>query len=108
MALVKGHENIVELLLDQDADVNLTGGRYDCALQAASAKGHENIVQLLLDKDADVNLTGGRYGCALQAASACGHENIAQLLLDKDAASISQAEDMVALFKRHHFKVMRI
>ena len=68
MASACGHDNIVQLLLAEDADVNLTGGYYGCALQAASANGHDNIVQLLLAKGADVNLTGGEYGCALQAA----------------------------------------
>lgn len=42
----------MQLLLDKCANVNLTGGEYGCALQAASDSGHENIVQLLLAKGA--------------------------------------------------------
>ena len=80
----EGYDSIVQLLLAKDADVNLTGGEYGCALYVASANGHDNIVQLLLGKDADVNLTGGKYGCALQGE---GHENIVQLLSAKDVVS---------------------
>ena len=58
----KGHVNIVQFLLAKGADVNLIGGEYGCALQAASAKGHDSIVQLLLAKGAYVNLTAGKYG----------------------------------------------
>ena len=101
VALSKRHQpqvmrivNRVQLLLANGADVNLTGGCYGCAIQAASAKGHENIVKLLLAKDADVNLTGGYYGCALQAASAEDHENIEQLLLAKGADSHQEAQNL--------------
>lgn len=40
--------------------VNLQGGLFGNALQAASLEGHQNIVQMLLAK-------GGKYGYALQA-----------------------------------------
>lgn len=48
--------------------IDVQGGNYGNALQAASAGGHKGIVQLLLDKDADVNTQGDQYGNALQAA----------------------------------------
>ena len=95
----KGHERIVQLLLDAGAEVNAQGWRcgrvvreYGNALLAASYKGHERIVQLLLDAGAEVNAQGWRcgeperlYGNALQAASDEGHERIVQLLLDAGA-----------------------
>jgi ankyrin repeat protein len=82
---LRGYRGIVQLLLNKGADVNLQGGNYDTALQAASAKGHYEIVQLLLNKGAEVNLQGGYYDTALQAASAKGHYEIVQLLLNKGA-----------------------
>jgi ankyrin repeat domain-containing protein 50 len=84
-AVFKGHSQIVQLLLDEGADINTQGGTYGNALQAASLRGHEQVVQLFLDKGADVNAQGGYHGNALQAASRGGHEKVVQLLLDKDA-----------------------
>ncbi|KAL3422946.1 Ankyrin repeat domain-containing protein 50-like protein 3 [Phlyctema vagabunda] len=80
-----GHQKIVGLLLDHQADINIQGGEYGTALQAASAEGHKDIVQLLLDHQADINIQGGEYGTALQAASARGYKDIVQLLLDHQA-----------------------
>jgi hypothetical protein len=71
--------------LDKSADINVQGGRYGNALQAASYEGHEKIIQLLLNENASVNAQGGHFGSALQASSSRGHEKIVQLLLDKDA-----------------------
>ncbi|GAW02077.1 hypothetical protein LENED_003707 [Lentinula edodes] len=81
-----GHESIVKLLLEHNADVNAQGGRYyENALQTASYCGHVPIVKLLLEHNADVNAQGGQYGNALQAASYMGHEDITQLLLQNGA-----------------------
>ena len=84
-ASYKGHNKIVQILLDKGADVNAQGGLYGNALQAASKNGHEAIVQILLDRGADVNIRGGAYGNALYAASNNGHEAIVQILLDRGA-----------------------
>jgi hypothetical protein len=71
---------VVGSLLGGGADVNVQGGVYGNALQAASGGGHREIVQLLLDKGADVNAQGGVYSNALQAALVRGHREIVQLL----------------------------
>jgi len=90
-ASAEGHADIVQLLLESGADVNLESKSrfgYPIALVAASAKGHVNIVQLLLESGADVNLKIeelSRYGSAFVAASAEGHANIVQLLLESGA-----------------------
>ena len=38
---------LVELLLDKGADVNVQGGGYGNAQQAASVGGHEKVVELV-------------------------------------------------------------
>ncbi|RPB21866.1 hypothetical protein L211DRAFT_789750, partial [Terfezia boudieri ATCC MYA-4762] len=57
-----GNLEIVTFLLDQGADVNVTGGRYGSALCAAVIDGNLEIATLLLDQGADVNVTGGDFG----------------------------------------------
>src|SRR5256885_12669612 len=44
-ASYRGHEKVVELLLDAGADVNAQGGNFGTALQAASSKNHEKVVE---------------------------------------------------------------
>ncbi|KAF2629421.1 hypothetical protein BU25DRAFT_389615 [Macroventuria anomochaeta] len=116
-AAENGQYEVVQLLLDNNADVNVQGGRYGNALQAASAGGHEQIVKMLLDKganmlldnDADVNAQGGEYGNALQAASLEGHKEIVKVLLKKGADnSVLKRfdENTTASLKRHEIKML--
>ncbi|EXA53641.1 hypothetical protein FOVG_01379 [Fusarium oxysporum f. sp. pisi HDV247] len=65
-------------LMAEGADIDVQGGRYGTALQAASSEGHPEIVQLLLDKGADVNAQGGECDNALQAASSKGNLEVMQ------------------------------
>ncbi|RPB27787.1 ankyrin, partial [Terfezia boudieri ATCC MYA-4762] len=76
---------IVTLLLDQGADVNITGGDYGTALGAAAHSGNLDIVTFLLNRGADINLTGGKYGTALGTAAYRGWPMIAKFLLDQGA-----------------------
>ncbi|KAJ7875974.1 ankyrin repeat-containing domain protein [Mycena leptocephala] len=85
------------LLIEHGANVNVQGGDFGNALQAASYNGHINLVQLLIEQgatlmhrlliehSANVNAQGGHFGNALQAASLHGHINIVQLLIEQGA-----------------------
>ncbi|KAJ6579081.1 ankyrin repeat domain-containing protein [Mycena vulgaris] len=81
-ASYNGHSQMVQLLIDNGADVNAQGGYFKNALQAASLNGHELVVKLLIDKGANVNAQGGYFGNAMQAASWNGNESMVQLLID--------------------------
>ncbi|KAF7965758.1 hypothetical protein HWV62_41994, partial [Athelia sp. TMB] len=81
----EGHLEIARLLLEKEVNVNVMGGTYGTALQAACARGHLELATLLLDKGANVDVVGGEYGTALQAACAGDHLELATLLLDKGA-----------------------
>jgi ankyrin repeat protein len=78
-------KEIVQLLLDDGANVDADGGYNGTALQGASIRGRKKIVQLLLDNGANVDADGGYNGTALQGASIRGRKKIVQLLLDKRA-----------------------
>lgn len=84
-ASIRGHEKVVQMLLDRGADINAQGGTYSNALQAASYRGHKKVVQMLLDRGADINAQDGFSDNALVAASYRGHEEIVQILLDRGA-----------------------
>jgi ankyrin repeat protein len=78
-------EKVVEILLENGADVNAQGGYYGNALQAASHIGNEKVVKMLLQYGANVNVQGGYYGNALQAASYLGNEKVVKMLLQYGA-----------------------
>ncbi|KAK0940939.1 hypothetical protein LTR29_007497 [Friedmanniomyces endolithicus] len=80
-----GAKKVVQLLLEQGANVNAQGGKHGNALQAASGNGHGKVVQLLLATGADVNAQGGFCGNALQAACFCSVSEVVQLLLNSGA-----------------------
>ena len=57
-----------KLLLESGADVNLRGGEYETALQAACVDAEDAILDLLLSRpEMDTNIVGGKYGSALNA-----------------------------------------
>ena len=59
---------IVELLLNAGADVNIHGGLFGSALQAAAMSGKAKAVRLLLEHSALPNYARGTYGTALEIA----------------------------------------
>jgi ankyrin repeat protein len=80
-----GHENIVQLLLEYGAHINMESGLFGSALQGASYGVHEQIAELLLNANADVNAQSGYYGSALQVAAYNGRVQIVKLLLSRGA-----------------------
>jgi ankyrin repeat protein len=52
VACALGKEEMVRLLLDYGADVNVRRGEHGNALNAAKAKGHDRTVQLLFSHGA--------------------------------------------------------
>ncbi|KAF8343241.1 ankyrin repeat-containing domain protein [Amanita rubescens] len=101
-------EDIVRLLLEKGANVNIIGGyRWGTALQTGSFHGKKDSVQLLLEWGAYVNMLAG--SSALIAASSGGHKPIVELLLKWGAdvnlhCGLGDANDsalMIASFKGH-------
>ena len=79
-------KGVVQVLLDNGADINAQGGVFGSALQAASTTSeHTDVICLLIDSGADVNMQGGEYGSALVAACSTGSETAVKVLLDRNA-----------------------
>ncbi|KAK7440465.1 hypothetical protein VKT23_017105 [Stygiomarasmius scandens] len=79
-----GEENIIKLLIEKGADVNVEGG-YRTALQAAAYHGQLGTVKLLIAKGADVNAEAGAYGTALEIAAHAGCLDMVRFLLESGA-----------------------
>jgi len=90
-AAYQGMIEIISILLDRGADVNITCGEYGSALGAAAASGERDTVSLPLNRGANVNFMDGKYGTALITAAYHGHQDIVSLLIawgaDVNAAS---------------------
>ncbi|KFY25596.1 hypothetical protein V493_04574 [Pseudogymnoascus sp. VKM F-4281 (FW-2241)] len=74
---------LLEGLLIRGANVNIQGGYYGQALQAASVNQNWQCFKLLLDHGADVHAQGGDFGNALQASAFAGCEYMVKALLEK-------------------------
>ena len=79
-AAADGYENIVRLLIDNNADVNAKDKGGYTALMMAAAAGCENIVRLLIDNHADVNARNKCGYTALMDAREDGYYGIVRLL----------------------------
>jgi len=52
MASQNGHENIVEMLLNHDADVNIRNNNGATVLEAAKYGKNQNIIEMLIEAGA--------------------------------------------------------
>ena len=96
LASYKGHQEVVEELLNRGAKVNQQCLSGHTPLHLASYKGHQEVTKTLLEKGAKVNKTtfymstdmsihiGNRF-TPLHFAAASGNSEVAQLLLDNGA-----------------------
>lgn len=84
-AAEKGHADIVSLLLEYGADVNLACP--ETALCSAAGRGHAEVVDLLLKAKADPNLQSGAWDTTPLMRAACrpGSEAIIARLLEAGA-----------------------
>jgi len=79
-AILKGRIAVVQSLLNQGVNVNVTTISGKTPLMAASYKGYSDIIQMLLDNNADVNAKDGRGDTAVKIATRGGYTRIAELL----------------------------
>ena len=80
-AAEKGHDKIVQLLIDAGVDVSCTTVDGWSALHFAARKGHDKVVQLLIGADIDVSCTTLERQSGLHCAAAQGHLVVYEQLL---------------------------
>ena len=76
-AAAGGENALVELLLDQGADIHAA---CDCALRRANGNGHTGTVALLLDRGADIHAVND---LALRSAVKIGYPETVALLIGR-------------------------
>ncbi|XP_041378826.1 ankyrin repeat domain-containing protein 1-like, partial [Gigantopelta aegis] len=80
-----GYYDIVQLLLNSNADPNIFDEHQQTSLHLASNGGYYDIVQLLLNSKADPNICDRNQQTSLHLASNEGYCDIVQLLLNSKA-----------------------
>ena len=84
IACQKGHLELVRLLVEKGAGVDIEGCNMFTPLYMACQKGHLEIVQVLLEMGADINKSNGGW-TSLIIACVRGHLDVVRLLLEKGA-----------------------
>ncbi len=79
-ASLKGHAEIVQLLLDNGAEINAQSNDGITALIVATLNGEKEVIQVLLKNGVDVTIPTNADTTALEVASIKGHTEIAQIL----------------------------
>ena len=93
LASMRGHTEVVKLLLDRGASVDEKGEDGDTALMRASYGGHTEVVKLLLDRGASVDEKDTDGNTALMLASQNSHTEVVKLLLDRGASLTEKNND---------------
>ncbi|XP_065353147.1 ankyrin repeat domain-containing protein 17 isoform X5 [Cloeon dipterum] len=80
-----GHADIVQLLIDNGADVNAQSSTGNTPLMYACAGGHLEVVEILLKSHANVEDHNENGHTPLMEAASAGYVNVAKILLDNGA-----------------------
>ena len=83
-AAKKGHEAVVQLLIEYGVDINVKDNEYErTPLIWAAQGGHEAIVRLLIEGDGvDINAKDSDGKTPLICAAAWGHDAVVRLLIE--------------------------
>ena len=83
--VIEGEENLVRMLLEHNADVNIQDKLGYTPLHRCALSGDKNLARLLLEHNADVNIQDGSGCTPLHQCAINGDKNLARLLLEHNA-----------------------
>ena len=92
IAAVKGHFDVVRLLIEQNAEVDGRTSNNSTPLRAAAVDGHLDIVRCLVENGADVNARNNFNSTPLMITCHSGHLDVASYLV-KHGANINLQDD---------------
>lgn len=93
VASMQGYTEIINLLLDNGADINQQDHNKWNALMKAAHKGHADVVACLLDRGADYTLTDNNGCTPLIIAAKNGHSATVEILLPLKNSNVN-AQDV--------------
>jgi len=113
-AIEKGYTEIVQLLLDFDAKVDLVDNNGYLPIHNAALRGHADIVRILISKGVDINAVNKDQDTPLYVSARQGHAETVKLLVDLGADLSKSREGCctqpfhIAVFNNHieAFKVL--
>ncbi len=110
IAAIRGHTEVIKLLLEHSPDPNTGDKDGNTALMFATQSGEAGIIELLLAHGADIALVNKRNGTALVFAVAKPRPQIAQLLLEHGATLPRElaAEVLQAVLQWNNLEVARL
>jgi len=93
LAADKGKKEMVELLLNESADVNARSEGRWTVLMIAAEGGYGDIVELLIENGAEVDAENTNGKTALMRAIERGHRNVVDLLINRGADVLQVIEN---------------
>ncbi|MFC1781833.1 ankyrin repeat domain-containing protein [Planctomycetota bacterium] len=98
-ASIRGNKDVIELLVDKNADINDTSDRGQTPLFKAVTNGQEDVVEFLITKGADTNVKNSASTTALHIAARNGNIEIVKLLIAGGAdVNVKNAQDFTPLY----------
>ncbi|KAJ3964982.1 ankyrin repeat-containing domain protein, partial [Lentinula raphanica] len=104
VATYMGHRDIIELLLEHNADVNAIckigtprAAIEETAIECAIHKGYKEIVEILLEHGAELNLNAQQINLAFDTAGYMGHKEMLEFLFQCNAIK-AQEHDLNTAF----------
>ena len=85
LATIEGHTEIVDILIEAGADLNIQEEYGDTALMKAIYKKNIDIAEMLIDSGADLNIPDEDGNSALIKAIQKKNTNIAEMLIENGA-----------------------
>ena len=89
----RGHLNVVQLLVERGASLDMQSVYGETPLHVASENGHLSVVQLLVECGASLDTQNKGGKSPLHVASQNGHLSVVQLLVERGTSLDSQNED---------------
>jgi len=104
LAAVRRHQAIVELLLDNGADINLPDKNGHTALYMTAVAGTKSMAELLIQRGAQLNIRNKAGVTPLHIAAYNGYKDIVELLVENgDDINIKDNNGYPPLFKALYY-----